>query len=199
MGPQEAPHLAHSENLWFHWFRDGFLNPDIDESGVQSVIHYLADLNVLEYQLDGGLCLRGIKEGNTIDEVKSFLLKTFDDLRHTEGGFAIVYFLAGISKEKLPSLKIENSSPNPERKSIFGKSVSGGKAKSSDLSNLQIVKKWGNQLRSDLELEQQTISRLRGKYTSQEDAQWLFSYILNKTRQKAPEKKWEQLSRKKHR
>ena len=74
-----------------------------------------------------------------------------------------------------------------------------GQKKTSDLSNLQIVQKLGNQLRPLLDLEQQTIARLQGKHTSQEDAQWLFSYILNKTRKKSPAKKWEQLSRKRHR
>jgi len=54
-----------------------------------------------------------------------------------------------------------------------------GVKKSSNLSNLQIVKKWGSQLSPFLDVEQKTIERLRGTYTSQEDAQWLFSYILN--------------------
>ena len=70
---------------------------------------------------------------------------------------------------------------------------------SSDLSNLQIVKKWGNQLRPFLDLEQKIIARLKGEYTTREDAQRLFSYILDKTRKKASPKQWEQLSRKRHR
>ncbi len=199
MGPHSAPHLVHAESLWIHWFKDGILNPDIDDAGVLSVLHYLADLNVLEYQPGRNLRLTGIKEGVMADEVKNYLHNSLDDLRVTKGGFAIVYFLSCFSEEKPPPLKLENSSPQQERKSFFGKNISSGKTKSSDLSNLQIVKKWGDQLRTYLDLEQQTIARLRGKYTSQEDAQWLFSYILNKTRQQAPAKKWEQVSRKKHR
>ena len=93
----------------------------------------------------------------------------------------------------------EDPSPETKKKNIFEKSYLPSEKKSSDLSNLQIVKKWGNQLRPFLDIEQKTIARLRGRYTSQEAAQWLFSYILNKTKQKSPAKKWEQLSRKRHR
>jgi hypothetical protein len=199
MGPHEAPHLAHAENLWFDWFRDGTLNSDIDDAGMKSVLHYLLDLNVMKFQDDAGLQISGVKTGQTNAEVRSFLLIAFDKLKCSENGFAIVYFLSGLSENGLPPLKLEISSPGSERKSIFGQDISGSKEKSSDLSNLQIVKKWGNQLRPYLDLEQQTIARLRGTHTSQEDAQWMFSYILNKTAHQAPAKKWEQLSRKRHR
>ena len=93
----------------------------------------------------------------------------------------------------------ESDASSNKRKNIFNKNYLPGDKKSSNLSNLQIVKKWGSQLRPFLDVEQKTIVRLRGEVTSQEDAQWLFSYILNKTRKKSPAKKWEQISRKRHR
>ena len=93
----------------------------------------------------------------------------------------------------------EDRTSSSKRKNLFKKSYLPGEKKSSDLSNLQIVKKWGSQLRPFLDVEQKTIERLQGKFTTQEDAQWLFSYILNKTRKKSPAKKWEQISRKRHR
>ena len=107
--------------------------------------------------------------------------------------------MSNISAKELPLLITEEETTSSKRKNIFNKNYLPGDKKSSDLSNLQIVKKWGSQLRPFLDIEQKTIARLRSDFTSQEDAQWLFSYILNKIRKKSPAKKWEQLSRKRHR
>ena len=199
MGPHEMPHLNHSEGLWFDWFQDGILNIDIDDTGKKPVLHYLADLNVLKCDSEGLLKLSVACKGKSSHEIKSILLKYLNGMSQTEKGFALVYFLSSFSNNKLPPLMKEDHSPETKKKNIFGKSCLPSEKKSSDLSNLQIVKKWGNQLRPLLDIEQKTIARLRGRYTSQEDAQWLFSYILNKTKQKSPAKKWEQLSRKRHR
>ena len=57
MGPHEAPHLNYPESLWLHWFKDGILNSDIDTIGAKSVLHYLADLNILEYEWVGDNCI----------------------------------------------------------------------------------------------------------------------------------------------
>ena len=199
MGPHEAPHLNYPENLWLDWFMDGIMNPDIDETGARSILHYLIDLNILEFGGDDSLKLFKVRQGQSSDEVRSALLETLNGMSQTESGFALVYFFSGSSKTEYPPLNEEGSSSGIKRKGIFGKSFSTEEKKSSNLSNLQIVKKWGNTMRPFLDLEQQTIARLRGIHTSREDAQWLFNYILNKTRQKSPAKKWEQLSRKRHR
>ena len=199
MGPHEAPGLNYPKKLWLDWFKDRILNSDIDDIGAKSVLHYLIDLSVLEYDGDVLLKLSGTKRGQSSDEVKSNLLEKLNRMCRTETGFALVYFVSSLSECKPPPLKLKGSTPEIKKKNIFGRSFLSRQKKTSDLSNLQIVQKLGNQLRPFLDFEQQTIARLRGKHTSQEDAQWLFSYILDKTRQKSPAKKWEQLSRKRHR
>ena len=199
MSPHEDPHLNYSQELWFNWFRDGILNSDIDVTGETPIIHYLIDLSILEYDDNGLLKLSNIKKEHSGLEVKNRLLLVLSDLSSTENGFALAYLLSCFSNKKLPSLTIESDASSNKRKNIFNKSYLPGDKKSSNLSNLQIVKKWGSQLRPFLNVEQKTIARLRGEVTSQEDAQWLFSYILNKTRKKSPAKKWEQISRKRHR
>jgi hypothetical protein len=176
MSPCEEPHLNYSEDLWFEWFRDGILNTDIDGTGETPILHYLLDLSVLESEGNGLLKLSKVSKEQSSHEVKNRQLEALNDLSKTE----------------------EDTSSS-KRKNIFKKSYLPGVKKSSNLSNLQIVKKWGSQLSPFLDVEQKTIERLRGTYTSQEDAQWLFSYILNKTRKKSPAKKWEQISRKRHR
>ena len=69
----------------------------------------------------------------------------------------------------------------------------------SDLSNLQIVKKVGQQLKPFLDVENKIVSKLQGKYTNKADARHLFQYIFGKINSKAKPRKWEQLSRKRHR
>jgi len=199
MSPCEEPHLNYSEDLWFEWFRDGILNTDIDGTGETPILHYLLDLSVLESEGNGLLKLSKVSKEQSSHEVKNRQLEALNDLSKTENGFALVYFLSSFSDKKLPPLITEEHTSSSKRKNIFKKSCLPGEKKSSNLSNLQIVKKWGSQLGPFLDVEQKTIARLRGTYTSQEDAQWLFSYILNKTRKKSPAKKWEQISRKRHR
>jgi len=199
MRPHEEPHLIYSEDLWFEWFLDGILNADIDGKGGAPILHYLLDLNILVSEGNGLLKLSRVSKEWSSHEVKKRLLEVLNDLSKSENGFALVYFLSSFSNKKLPSLITEEHTSSSKRKNIFKKSYLPGEKQSSDLSNLQIVKKWGNQLRPFLDVEQKTIARLRGAYTSQEDAQWLFSYILNKIRKKSPAKKWEQISRKRHR
>ena len=199
MSPCEEPHLNYSEDLWFEWFRDGILNTDIDGTGETPILHYLLDLSVLESKGNGLLKLSKVSKEQSSHEVKNRQLETLNDLSKTENGFALVYFLSSFSDKKLPPLITEEDTSSSKRKNIFKKNYLPGEKQSSDLSNLQIVKKWGNQLRPFLDVEQKTIARLRGTYTSQEDAQWLFSYILNKIRKKSPAKRWEQISRKRHR
>ena len=197
--PCEEPHLNYSEDLWFEWFRDGILNTDIDGTGETPILHYLLDLSVLESEGNGLLKLSKVSKEQSSHEVKNRQLEALNDLSKTENGFALVYFLSSFSDKKLPPLITEERISSSKRKNIFKKSYLHGEKKSSNLSNLQIVKKWGSQLRPFLDVEQKTIERLQGKFTTQEDAQWLFSYILNKTRKKSPAKKWEQISRKRHR
>ena len=199
MSPCEEPHLNYSEGLWFEWFRDGILNTDIHGAGETPILHYLLDLNILKSNDNGLLKLSSVREGQSSHEIINRLLEVLSDLSKTENGFALVYFLSIFSDKKMPPLITEKHTSNSKRKDIFKKNYLPGEKKSSNLSNLQIVKKWGSQLSPFLDVEQKTISRLRGRYTSQEDAQWLFSYILNKTRKKFPAKKWEQISRKRHR
>jgi len=199
MSPDETPHLYHSSSLWFAWLRDGVLNNDIDANGEKPILHYLIDLNIFKVNRTGLLKIVMGTDNQSSDTVKISLIESLKSMSQDKNGFALLYILAAFSKNKLPPLLLGDTSTEIKRKNIFNKGYLPGENKSSNLSNLQIVKKWGNQLRPFLDLEQKTIVRLQGRHTSQKDSQWLFSYILNKTKKKSPAKKWEQLSRKRHR
>ena len=199
MGPHEAPHLNYSEDLWINWFVDGIINSDVDDIGAKAILHYLIDLNVLEVCGDGLFKLSELQHEKDVGNIRRLLSQRLNRISQTKRGFALIYFISDLQSTEFPPLKSDDSLPERGRKNIFGKNILADDSKSSNLSNLQIVKKWGDNLRPFLDLEQQTIARLEGVWTSRENAQWLFSYILNKTRVKSPAKKWEQLSRKRHR
>ena len=101
---------------------------------------------------------------------------------------------------KLESIKL------PTLESLIGAEEKKARSKvipkperASDLSNLQIVKKVGRQLEPFLKAESTIVSRLIGEHTSKADARLLFNYMFGKMGSKAQPRKWEQLSRKRHR
>jgi len=123
------------------------------------------------------------------------------ELAQTEEGFAIDYFLAGssqISKEvsKVPEKDSDSASRN--KKKIFSSSKKSIPAKTSDPSTLQIVKKYGRQIQSFMELEQDMVDRLMGKHTTKSDARRIFNFVLGKMKVKTQPRPWEQLSRRRH-
>ena len=164
-----------------------------DDETIYALLNYLIDLGLIVFTENDSFEWQGLSKD--VERVEKIRVMQTDFLRmsQSEPGFALPFFVR-IDIE-LPTLE---SLIETKEKKAKSKIISQPES-SSDLSNLQIVKKWGSQLRPFLDIEQKTIARLRNDFTSQEDAQWLFSYILNKIRKKSPAKKWEQISRKRHR
>ncbi len=69
---------------------------------------------------------------------------------------------------------------------------------SSNLSNLQLVKKYGRQVQSFVELEKSFTDKLLGEHTTLKEARKLFNFILSRMKQKTEPRPWEQLSRRRH-
>jgi len=86
-----------------------------------------------------------------------------------------------------------------ERTHLFSRkqNVLSGK-QTSDLSNVQIVKKMESQLKPFLDMEKFLIPQLMGERVDKADAQCLFNFIMSKLREKVPTREWEQLSRRRH-
>ena len=200
MDPRETFNSPHTTGQWVKWLLDGIINPDLGAEETHSILHYLADLEIFKSDGEGAWKLSGLDPNWTGKDVRLILQKFLTEMSATEQGFALAYFFPREDGLPPPPLQVsDDSSAASIKKSSFTKSKVSGMEVSSDLSTRQIVKKWGKQLRPFLDLEQKVIARLKGKYTTREDAQRLFSYILDKTREKASPKQWEQLSRKRHR
>ncbi|GJL78347.1 MAG: hypothetical protein NPINA01_13360 [Nitrospinaceae bacterium] len=177
----------HELDQWAVWFKETLAPADLEAAGVLAFMHHFADLGILEpldenrWKLGGGEKNQARTEKEIRDRLEALSL--------TEQGFAVAYFLG--RRPKPSSAKTEKP-PVPQ--------ASAKKPEvASDLSNLQIVKKVGRQLKPFLDFEKETLTRLQGEYTQPKDARLIFNFILSQTQRKAEPKKWEQLSRKRHR
>jgi len=196
MSLENSLHHAHELDQWAVWFEKEFAPADLNTAGVLAFMHHFVDLGILESSLDEGRWkLAGIDIDSKPQNIREKIFDRLEILSKTTAGFAVNVFLGRqpdippASQETAASVrkitpKIYENSPNLE--------------KASDLSNLQIVKKVGRQLKPFLEFEKETISRLMGIHTQQKEARVIFNFILRHTRTKAEPKKWEQLSRRRH-
>jgi hypothetical protein len=178
---------------WINFLKENFISDDLEDETIYALLNYLIDLGLLVSTENDFLEWQGLS--NDVERVEKIRVMQTDFLRlsQSEPGFALPFFVR-IDTE-LPTLEslIENKEKNAKSKII------GQPERSSDLSNLQIVKKVGRQLEPFLKAESTIVSRLIGVRTTKADAQQLFHYIFAKMGSKAKPRKWEQLSRKRHR
>ncbi len=176
---------------WIKWLKRTLPASNLEESILLSLLHHLADLGIFSAIGDTHWKLSSMVSAKAENKTlqRDFLdhLKQISD---TPQGFILRYFL-GDTQPLSEVLKNSNSESkvDPEQDKVTAK-------KSSNLSNLQIVKKVGRQLHPYIELENKVTSQLLGEFTNKGDAQRIFHYVLS--REKAKPKKWEQLSRKRH-
>lgn len=177
---------------WVKWLEQTLPAANLEEPILQSLLHHLADLEIFSAVGDTNWKLCSLSYATAASKtLQQDFLDHLKKISDTSQGFILGYFLG--DTRPLSQALLEGSSDEsgggPELDKVPAK-------KSSNLSNLQIVKKVGRQLQPFIELENKVTSRLLGKYTSKEDAQRIFHYVLSK--EKAAPKKWEQLSRKRH-
>lgn len=199
MEPQDDPTPTRSLQEWVSWFQDGIAPPDLDEAGIRSFLKHFADLGILEPAGEERWRLSGLDAARPTEELRKQVVGRLESLSRTESGFAVACFLG---RPAVPPSS-RSAPPEPEQQKdggggLFGKRGSRGNETVSDLSNLQIVKKLGRQLKPLLDLEKRIMDRLPGKHTTPEDAKRIYNYLLSKGMQKASPRQWEQLSRKRH-
>ena len=183
---------------WVEFFKIVLGSEDLKEDIAESFIRHLADLNAINL-IEGGQWKWN--NGNPSLNGEALILQVKKDLEKkckTESGFVLPYFIGYKKLARIPleNIRRQENPPKPlQKKNLFGVK----KEAASDLSNLQIVKKVGKQLQPFLQLEESVVSILAGKHVSKQDAQKLFHYMFSKVGAKVEPRKWEQLSRKRHR
>jgi len=183
-----------SISSWVELLKNGILVSEVDDATVTALCGHLADLGVLEKTGKENWKLVPYTEGSL--PVEEEIKKILDDLCVTEKGFALRYFLK------------EHSSPQITDNS-HGQETSETKVdpknnpqlldqRTSNLSNLQLVKKYGRQVESFVELEKSYTERLLGPHTTLKEARKIFNFVLSRMKQKTEPRPWEQLSRRRH-
>jgi hypothetical protein len=177
---------------WVSILKENFTSDDFEDETLYALLNYLIDLELLVSSENDSLRWQGL--ANDLEREEQIPLMQADLLKmsQSEPGFALPFFIK-FENNTLPTLeslidaeeKKTKINPKPER--------------ASDLSNLQIVRKVGRQLEPFLKAESTIVSRLIGERTTKTDARLLFHYMFGKMGSKAQPKKWEQLSRKRHR
>jgi hypothetical protein len=176
------------------FLKENFTSEDIEDETLYALLNYLIDLRLIVPSKNDSLRWRGLDSDLEWEEQKPVIQTELLRVSQTEPGFALPFFV------KLESIKL------PTLESLIGAEEKKARSKvipkperASDLSNLQIVKKVGRQLEPFLKAESTIVSRLIGEHTSKADARLLFNYMFGKMGSKAQPRKWEQLSRKRHR
>ena len=182
-------------NIWLRRFREVIVPHGLNDALIQAFLNYLADLGIFKITSSEiwELCEPSMEWGK-ITVLK--LINQLNTLCETEKGFAVGYFIRD-KKDYIPPKLPSDLLLNESKKPIFSKK-SGFTTSTSDLSNLQIVKKVGRQLSPFLEMEKRYLTRLIGPNTSKEDAQMIYRYILKRTQNKSTPLPWQQLSRRRH-
>ena len=183
-----------SISSWVELLKNRILVTDVDAATVAVLCCHLADLGVLEKAGEKDWKFVPYSDGSlTVDEEMEKLL---NDLCATEQGFALRYFL-----KDPPATPITNGSQGQGTSEVEDNPKSNPQLlehKTSNLSNLQIVKKYGRQVQSFMELEKSYTERLLGPHTTLKEARKIFNFILSRMKQKTEPRPWEQLSRRRH-
>lgn len=183
-----------SLSSWGELLKNGILVSDVDDATVAALCGHLADLGVLENSGEEDWILVPDAQGSL--EVDQEMKKHLTELCATEQGFALRYFL-----KDPPASSIINGSHDPgtsKEKDISKSNPELLSQKTSNLSNLQIVKKYGRQVQSFIEMEKNYTERLLGPHTTSKEARKIFNFILSRMKQKTEPRPWEQLSRRRH-
>ena len=183
-----------SISSWVELLKNHILVSDADAATVAVLCCHLADLGVLEKAGEKDWKFVPYSDGSlTVDEEMEKLL---NDLCATEQGFALRYFL-----KDPPATPITNVSQGQGTSEVEDNPKSNPQLlehKTSNLSNLQIVKKYRRQVQSFMELEKSYTERLLGPHTTLKEARKIFNFILSRMKQKTEPRPWEQLSRRRH-
>lgn len=187
-----------SPEEWMQRLKDGVLFEDLNPLLGQALFTYLADLGVFTEEADGAWRLNGFDGPlDNAEALKAFLERRVREAASIPAGFALVYFMRNPPERPEPEFLKTKEATTPPAK-LFGKEPKTLPRRSSDPSNLQIVKKVGRQLQSFIEMENQFIEQVQGCHTTRQAARRIFNAVLEKIGNKAERRDWEQLSRRRH-
>ncbi len=174
------------------------LHPDVAEKLFFPLLHHLADLKVVGKKDEGQWEVAGFSGSSPEAEDTGRFRILLIDLCRSERGFAIKFFLKDLPEEIALTAQDPEGFKGHLSDGLVGEEGQVLPRSSSNLSNLQIVKKVGRQLSPLIELETWYLKHLEGVHTTRQEARHLFNFILGRIKPKQEPRAWEQLSRRRH-
>lgn len=180
---------------WAAWLKNDLLAAEVDEATAVAFCGHLADLGVLKREGEDDWRIASPFTESAIS-IQEQMEQRLNDLGATKQGFALHYFL-----KPSPNTQKIGESGEPESSKAGDNPKSNARLSdrpTSNLSNLQLVKKYGRQVQSFVDLEKSFTDKLLGEHTTLKEARKMFNFILSRMKQKTEPRPWEQLSRRRH-
>ncbi|QPJ63253.1 MAG: hypothetical protein G3M70_15780 [Candidatus Nitronauta litoralis] len=187
----------HEEEL-LQFLRSTLLLEGPGDKSVHALLGHLADLGLLSSARDSFWIIEGIDFKTSSAEWKEAWSNKVRKLCESSKGFALKYFI-----KELPE-SVSLAYPDPQgfqgaiSEGVLENSESSKGNASSNLSNLQIVKKVGRQLSPLIEMENDFLRKLEGPNTNRQQARHIFNFIISRVKMKGEPREWIQLSRRRH-
>ena len=168
------------------------------DKSVRALLGHLADLGMLTQSEKSNWTIECQVSSSPDSSWKNDWANSLRNLCLTPEGFALKYFI----KDLPESVSLAYPDPAGFQGAISdgileNTESSEGKA-SSNLSNLQIVKKVGRQLSPLIEMENDFLKKLEGPNTDRQRARHIFNFIISRVKMKGEPREWIQLSRRRH-
>ena len=180
--------------FWITLLKNRILVSDVNDATVAALCGHLADLGVLaKVGEEGWELVPQSDESLKVEEEIEKALK--QSLRNRIGFRSSLFF------EKSSSFSSMSDSQDQEKGSAEVDPKSNPQLldqKTSNLSNLQLVKKYGRQDAVVCRVGEKLHRKLLGPHTTLKQARKIFNFVLSRMKQKTEPRPWEQLSRRRH-
>ncbi len=190
-----SPNPKINEDDLLDALKSSALREEAGDKSLRALLWHLADLGLLKPLENGDWEIATDTTEADESRLIDLLPKKLGQVCNGPKEIALKYFL-----KDLPDT-VSLAYPDPSgfegaiSEGVLDKSGSSSEKASSNLSNLQIVKKVGRQLSPLIEMENEFLEKLEGRFTDRQRARHIFNYIISRVKMKGEPRKWVQLSR----
>lgn len=187
----------HEEEL-LEFLRSSLLLEGPSDKSIIALLGHLANLGLLSPSKDSFWNIEGIDTKTSSQVWKNEWANRIRHICETPEGFALKYFIRDLPESVSLAYPDPSGFQGAISDGILENSESSKGKTSSNLSNLQIVKKVGRQLSPLIEMENDFLRKLEGPNTDRQQARHIFNFIISRVKMKGEPREWVQLSRRRH-
>ncbi len=186
------------EEELLEFLRSSLLLEGPSDKAIVALLGHLANLGFLSPSEDSSWKIEGIDNKTSSQGWKDVWSEKIRHICETPEGFALKYFIRDLPESVSLAYPDPSGFKGAISDGILENSESSKGKTSSNLSNLQIVKKVGRQLSPLIEMENDFLRKLEGPNTDRQQARHMFNFIISRVKMKGEPREWVQLSRRRH-